>query len=305
MRFGTVAERLREEGVPFEASPARARLSAALVGAGTPPNPCAVTAPAFALLGAARAGLMPRGAWDGVLGDAQVQRVLLGRGPLREAAITEWLVRAAAAAPLPDEVRSRLAARSAAAQPEPETQRALETLDHLARMCALLGHPLDGPEATARARAALSRRWAARPGQGHAGGGFASDSMPREIAARAVHQVDPTLAAVRLMRRFGVPAEIDLDVLEAYLRRAATPSLVEALAPAALEMLSIQSYRHVARVALDELDLLRAEALIPRPRRHALARLVDGRLLLCAVALVGLCLATLAQMKRGTTTQGS
>jgi hypothetical protein len=70
-------------------------------------------------------------------------------------------------------------------------------------------------------------------------------------------------------------------------------------------MLSIQSYRHVARVALDELDLLRAEALIPRPRRHALARLVDGRVLLCAVALVGLCLATLAQMKRGTTPQGS
>ena len=103
-------------------------------------------------------------------------------------------------------------------------------------------------------------------------------------------RVEPTLAAVRLMRSFGVPVGVELDGVERFLRQAATPSWIEALAPQSLELVAVQSYRYVAEVGLRELLALR-EARGLASADDGLARgLYDRRLLLGALALVGLCI---------------
>ncbi len=290
MRFGTVARWLAESGAARVESPrARARIEEVLAGLAPDESVLDADAPAHALLGAAEAELLPERVFS-ALRSAREAGILAHDGPLLESATTEWLVRAAARGDLDDGERTRLATRLVAAWPDPDAPRALEAMASIDDLCALLGRPLGGESLRGAAHHALESHWVGTSVPEAEAAGFVTDPARTRNPEADVHGVAPTLAAVRLMRRFGVPAKIELERVEAFLRRAATPSLVEALAPTAFDALTVQSYRFVAEVGLGQLELLRAErSFTARPRR-ALERLSGQRLLLAALALVGLAL---------------
>ena len=298
-RFGTIAEWLgRTSSGPLDLETARQLTERTLAAPDVRHEPLRASAPAHSLLGAARAGLVSQRAWNSIAEDSEAQRILAHEGPLLESAITEWLVRAAAATGAPAAVRNRLAERLAAAWPAADAPRAVHTMELYAELCAVLERPLTVEPRPGSTRDALEYNWTLSAAAGSTSAGFVMDTTNLEHTDADIHRVSPTLAAVRLMRRFGVPPGIDLDSVEAFLRRAATPSLVEALSPRVFDQLRVQSYRFVAEVALRELLELRTERALSTRPASASSRVLDHRLLLGALGLVVLCLLATSRAAR-------
>ena len=188
--------------------------------------------------------------------------------------------------------RDHLAARLRSSWPEPGAPRALRTMVGLVALGELIERPFDPSDEAWRDsahRALLAHRI-----EGH--GAFADhagqfgDGAPGRKMERPL--LEPTHAAVRLMRHFDVPDGIDPVAAVRYLERMATPSLVEATAPRAWGLLTVQDYRYHGAVALAELrELLGdSEANVELERLDRARALVVTRILLATLALVALCL---------------
>ena len=282
-RFGSVVSWLRARGLhELDLERAERALRTALPHGA---NPLEAEAPTHSLLGAARAGFLADEHWDAVLADERMA-ILDADGPLLESGTTEWLLRAAARTPLSAGERDHLAGRLRAAWPSPERPRALVTMATLVEWLDLLARPLSGEPYRADAHAALIAAVHEEPSNG-----FVSDPADRTRTRADIHRVEPTRAALTLVERFGAPADLELGEIESFLRRAATPSVIEALAPASARMLTVQPYRLEAELGLRELLALRGPDENGVVRDGAFAVLLASRARLAAAALVLVCIA--------------
>ncbi len=100
------------------------------------------------------------------------------------------------------------------------------------------------------------------------------------------------------MARFGVPPHIDSRAVEAFLRRAATPSLIEALAPESVSLLTVQNYRLVAEFALRDFLATQEVAETVTGSPGLLKRRSNSRALISSIALVLLCVLAVFQSAR-------
>jgi hypothetical protein len=153
------------------------------------------------------------------------------------------------------------------------------------RLARRIERPL-GPGLEREVHAALRLHWtAALEGTGDAPGAAAFASTAGTSLGELGYPLylRPTAAALELIAAFGAPAELDLRRVRRFLVGAATPSLVEVLAPSGWRLLTIQPARHEAAAAL-----LTLEALLPGgpPARTW----IGERVLLGATLLVALCL---------------
>ncbi len=126
------------------------------------------------------------------------------------------------------------------------------------------------------ARELLSEYWVspARSDWSDTGGGFMSQPLEH------THSSDePTLQAVQLMARFGIPEDVDAFLLRGYLRLEASQSVVGGCSP-------------FARYHLDakfEAALFRLERQVGMPERSWLAWFFAQRILFVILAVVALC----------------
>ena len=246
----------------------------------------------FVLSGAARAGALTEARWRELAADPQTAAMLEREGPVVDPGLIDVRVRSLVRGSMSEAQRDHLAARLRSSWPEPGAPRALRTMVGLVALGELIERPFDPSDEAWRDsahRALLAHRI-----EGH--GAFADhagqfgDGAPGRKMERPL--LEPTHAAVRLMRHFDVPDGIDPVAAVRYLERMATPSLVEATAPRAWGLLTVQDYRYHGAVALAELrELLGdSEANVELERLDRARALVVTRILLATLALVALCL---------------
>ncbi len=224
---------------------------------------------------AARIGLLTDAQWRDLVsrpGNAREVEQLIDRdGELYMIDYDEyevWML--CATQELTPALRDHLAARIEATWPDPATPRALSEMllcvhlfDRIGREDLVDAHRDD-------IHAAMRRQWVAE----HSGfacsvGGFTSD--PEEFATSFE---DSTWAAVSLMTRVGVPADIDLRLVRAYLRQESRMALAG-----------------IGRrlTQLERATLVRVEREIGLPQRTIAQRVLGERVLIATSLLVLLC----------------
>ena len=258
--------------------------------------------PSVSILGAARLDLLPESIWDAIREQQEERPWIDGTGPLSHPEAIELELRARLRDPMEPSLRDRLARRLRAGWAAANDARALESMAASSELLELLGRPVTDAEITERVHAALEASWHGRSTSSPFATAFVS--YPARLDDEAVAdllRLDSTHGAVQLMARFGVPSGIDLVRVEAFLRRAATPTLVEALSPPSIRLVTIQNYRYRAGVALRDLLAIPTRGADDE-RDTWIARLLDERVFVGASLLVVLCiLATL----RASVTSGS
>jgi len=283
-RLGRVGAWLLERGLPCDRSAARTAVAAAW-GRRAPGAPLFDAGfGVFALAGAARLDALPDDLWRAVADDPDTRALLEREGTLVAADLVELRVRALARAGLTDAQRDHLARRLDATWPPPEAPWALENMGVLEALAERIGRP-PGEGRDGQVARALELHWLGADPDEPFAAPFASE--PWTAGRRRLGDplyLGATHAALELLRRHGAPPGLDLARVRAFLERAARPSLVEALAPAAWPRLTVQSYRYDAAVALRVLAALPQAPAPERPDWRA------ERALLAALLLVALCL---------------
>lgn len=168
--------------------------------------------------------------------------------------------------------RENLVAAVAASWPDEPGIGRLGEMVEACELFELLGAPGEVQARRDSIHAALARSWVAEREAwwGHPGGFSAYDDGHRETSDHAA-----TLHAVELMERVGVPPEVDLARVRAYLRRETESNLVNPLG-------RINFFNHVPSLALARFE---AE-LAPLLQRSLAERLHDERLPLAALLAI-------------------
>jgi hypothetical protein len=295
-RLGRVGAWLLESELPFERSTARRAIELAWERSRATAKLFDHELSRHVLAAAARVDLLPDDLWRAIASGREARGLLEREGTLSAASHVELLVRSLVRAGLTEAQRDHLARRLAATWPRSEATRALEDMAGIQELSELIGRPL-GDERRAQVEQALWQHWrGADPGRAFAAP-FASE--PRTAGEGRLGDLlylNATHAAVRLMGRFGVGERIDLARVRAFLVGAATPSIIEVLAPEAWIGLSTQSYHYDAAVALDRLEALpEAQAIVTIKSWQA------ERVFMATLLLIALCLfATVWAGIRGT-----
>lgn len=236
---------------------------------------------------AAQAGLMTAERWRALAAHPDEQRkldrLLESRGPLLAPDYDEYQIHMLVATRAPTrEQREALAQRIDAAWPAPDSYDPLSKALVLVRCLDQLDLPERADAHRADVMALLvSHGWTGRSiGVFRPTGGFTPDPETFQTSMPGT-----THAAVVLMTRFGVPAEIDLRRVRAYLR-----------AESAAFWLLLPEPAHLK--AIQRAALLRLEQGIGIPPRAWIAALVGERILIACLLLVGLCVLAIRSAPR-------
>jgi hypothetical protein len=285
-RLGQVGAWLREHGAAFDASRSAHVVAAEWTRRGGAAAALDDSLSIHVLAGAARLGVLPDGLWAAIAADPSTQVLAQGHAASLVPSHAQVRVLALARAGLDEDRRERLAGLLRASWPRAEAPRALEEMATAVELAEHLGRPF-GDEVVEDVRRALELHWTgAVPGWPEPAP-FTSD-LPRAGDHRSgdpLH-LPATRAAVALIARFGAPAGIDLPRVRRYLQRAASPSLVEAVSPAAFPMLTTQDHRYVAACALHDLDRLPGAASAGLAARLRAANVILGALLVVALCVL-------------------
>lgn len=248
-----------------------------------------------ALDGAARLDLMPDELWQALRADPETQRLLTSDTALRFPSVSGIRLRALVRGGLTDAQRDHLASALERGWPAVEEPDALQRMALLTELADCLGRPLPNEPLRASVARALEAHWMPLDGRGDGLAAFArtaAEALLRQGSADtpALLLLPPTRMAATLIARFGTPASIDLKRVAAFLRRTATPTLVEALAPRWWPMVTTQPYRYEASAGLHAMRAITA------PRAGSWLR---ESTLLGTLLLVGLCVVATLRMRPG------
>jgi len=242
----------------------------------------------FSLAGAARLDLLPEDMWQAVRAQPRTRSLLDADGPINSPGAFELSIRALVREPLAESERDHLAQRLRAGWPAPDAEPALERMAAICELLELLDRPLPAEPYRADAHRALSLHWHGGSDSRRFAAAFVADTAMLEIRSiPPPMMLDATHDAVLLMQRFGVPDSISTARVRAFLRRAATPSMIEVLSPSSIQVLSTQAWRYRAaatlREALEIGDIRSDEVGLAQ-------RILSERILIGTLLLVALCL---------------
>ena len=262
------------------------------------PRPNQLEFSAQSLDGASDAGILPESLRQRIESDPRTLALVGSKTALRHLGTFRLRLLTLVRAPMDEARRDELASWLRGGWPAPESERALITMESLVEALDALQRPLDLEARRSDVHRALNHAWRGTYHQRPRAAGFDMGSRaPQEHARADLFLMEATHAAIRLIRRFGAPAELDLTRLHAFLRNVASPSLVEALSPARFALITIQPYRYQGAVALDELEASDAWAQARLTAAPPPPFLVTERLFIGALLLAGLCVYATARMR--------
>ena len=188
-------------------------------------------------------------------------------------------IRAALELGLDPAQRKHLVQRITQSWPAAEQHQALESMQAWSELSELLGDHVSVEARRSSVHDALRAAWRGSYAEDGPGSFAPNPEMASDVELQGISDTivpsdaAPTLAAVLLMERYGVPDGIDIERLRASLKaEGKRPGRSSSLFKATLD-----------------LALLRLDALIPRPSATISERLLESRVILGAVLLVAFC----------------
>ncbi len=266
MAYARAVERLRASGAAPDTEPAAAWLAGALAR-GDRLSPSVLDA-------AARLDVLRPEARNEIAASDRSQRLLRREGPFSHLHMQAFRIRVLADR-LDPRTRATLAARLLATAPAPGDKDAVRTTALIAELLELL--EADVRLDRSAVHAILEAAWT--------GPGFQGDPAAPPLLSSAIHQTEPTLHAVDLILRYGLPSAVPGGELMHFLRRSfSRPNTSSAHLAVAQDLLE-RRYPDLRAVA--------PASAAPGPSAgpaRLLEPLIKWRAILGALLLVGLCL---------------